>query len=105
MFAYVYGGDGYCAVECNFPLTTTLSLLRVHNLPPLNDALLDCSAMNSTGGLPAACIAANPANPSVCIFAEGVSPTLKTPFFPLQSQFDSWQVCAMIGLLTHFDSW
>ena len=47
---------------------------------------------NSTGGVPASCIAANPTNMSRCIFAEGVAPTLKTPFFPLQSEYDSWQV-------------
>jgi hypothetical protein len=48
-------------------------------------------AMNSSGGVPAACRAANPADPARCIFAEHVSPTLATPFFPLQSQYDSWQ--------------
>lgn len=48
--------------------------------------------MNGTGGVPAACRAANPNDEAKCIFAEHVAPTLKTPFFPLQSQYDSWQV-------------
>ena len=49
------------------------------------------SRMNSSGGVPAACVAANAADPARCIFAEHVAPTLRTPFFPLQSQYDSWQ--------------
>jgi len=49
-------------------------------------------AMNSTGGVPAACRAANPSDPALCIFAEHVAPTLKVPFFPMQSQYDSWQI-------------
>jgi len=39
-----------------------------------------------------ACAAVNGADPARCIFAEGVSPTLAAPFFPLQSEYDSWQV-------------
>jgi len=31
-------------------------------------------------------------NQSSCIFAENVSPFIITPFFPLQSRFDSWQI-------------
>ena len=46
-------------------------------------------AMNSSGGVPAACVAANAADPAKCIFAEHVAPTLKVPFFPLQSKYDS----------------
>ena len=38
-----------------------------------------CSAMNSTGGLPAACVAANPSDPCKCIFAEHVVATAKVP--------------------------
>lgn len=49
------------------------------------------SAMNSTNGVPAACVAANPTDPARCIFAEHVSPTLSVPFFPMQSSYDSWQ--------------
>ena len=49
------------------------------------------SRMNASGGVPAACVAANPADPARCIFAEHVAPTLRTPFFPMQSQYDSWQ--------------
>jgi hypothetical protein len=51
-----------------------------------------CGAMNSTGGLPAACVAANPADPCKCIFAEHVVATAKVPLFPLQSKYDSWQI-------------
>ena len=49
------------------------------------------SAMNSSGGVPQACRDANPSDPALCIFAEHVSPTLAVPFFPMQSQYDSWQ--------------
>jgi hypothetical protein len=49
------------------------------------------SRMNSSGGVPAACAAANAADPARCIFAEHVSRTLRTPTFPLQSRYDSWQ--------------
>lgn len=48
------------------------------------------SAMNST--LPAACVAANAADPASCIFAEVISETLKTPTFALQGKYDSWQI-------------
>ena len=51
-----------------------------------------CSAMNSTGGLPAACVAANPSDPCKCIFAEHVVATAKVPLYPLQSKYDSWQI-------------
>jgi hypothetical protein len=49
------------------------------------------AGMNSSGGVPAACAAANPDDPARCIFAEHVAPTLKTPFFPINSRYDSWQ--------------
>jgi hypothetical protein len=48
-----------------------------------------CTAMNSTGGLPTACVAANPSDPCRCIFAEHVVATAKVPLFPLQSKYDS----------------
>lgn len=48
--------------------------------------------MNGTHGVPAACRAANPTDPAKCIFAEHVSPTLATATFPLQSEYDAWQV-------------
>lgn len=50
------------------------------------------SAMNSSGGVPAACIAANSDDPARCIFAEHVVPYSKVPLFPLQSKYDSWQI-------------
>ena len=48
--------------------------------------------MNATEGVPAACRAANAGAPERCIFAETVAQTLATPTFPLQSQFDEWQI-------------
>ena len=48
--------------------------------------------MNSTGGVPAACVAAHAADPALCIFAENVAPTLRTPTFALQSTYDAFQV-------------
>jgi hypothetical protein len=49
-------------------------------------------AMNGTGGVPAACVAAHASQPSACIFAEVVAPTIATPVFALQSQYDSYQI-------------
>lgn len=49
------------------------------------------NAMNAAGGVPAACAAANPSDPALCIFAETAVKYLKTPTFPLQSMYDSWQ--------------
>lgn len=49
--------------------------------------------MNTTeGGLPAACVAANPQDPLSCIFAEVIARTIKAPIFAQQSTYDSWQV-------------
>jgi hypothetical protein len=49
--------------------------------------------MNATASVYApACGAANSADPALCIFSEYVSRTMSTPTFPLQSQYDSWQV-------------
>lgn len=56
------------------------------------------SAMNSSGGVPAACIAAHPDDPALCIFAENVAPTLRTPTFALQSTYDLYQIPAIAGL-------
>lgn len=50
--------------------------------------------MNASGALPPACIAAHAADPAACILSEAISPTLRTPTFPLQSQYDAWQVRA-----------
>jgi hypothetical protein len=54
------------------------------------------TAMNATEGLPAACRAANPTNVSRCIFAEHVIPTLKTPLFALNSEYDAYQVADIL---------
>jgi len=50
------------------------------------------SRMNGTGGVPAACRAANPADPAACIFAEVAARTLATPVFALQSTYDTFQI-------------
>jgi hypothetical protein len=52
--------------------------------------------MNGTGGLPAACVAANVADPALCIFAEVVARTLKTPVFAQQSTYDTYQIAAIL---------
>jgi hypothetical protein len=52
--------------------------------------------MNGTGGVPDACVAANPSDPALCIFAEVVSKTLKTPTLAQQSTYDSFQVDAIL---------
>ena len=54
-------------------------------------------ATRMNASLPAACVRANSADPTRCIFAEHVAPTLVTPFFPLQSQYDAFQVQAELG--------
>lgn len=54
------------------------------------------SAMN--GSLPTSCVAQNPTDPSMCIFAEHVSSTLKTPTFPIQASYDSWQIANDLGV-------
>ena len=56
------------------------------------------SAMNSSGGLPAACVAAHAADPALCMFAENVAPTLRTPTFALQSTYDLYQIPSIAGL-------
>jgi hypothetical protein len=54
-------------------------------------------ATRMNASLPAACVGANPADPTRCIFAEHVAPTLATPFFPLQSRYDAYQIVAELG--------
>ena len=51
---------------------------------------------NGTGGVPAACLAANPSDPALCMFAEVVAKTLATPTFAQQSTYDSYQVSAIL---------
>jgi len=49
--------------------------------------------MNSTGGVPAGCIAAHTAeDASSCFFAENAARYIKTPCFALQSEYDSDQM-------------
>ena len=55
-------------------------------------ALVNASAAT----LPSACVAAHPNRPEMCIFPEEVSLTLKTPCFPLQAQYDQWQVSSFV---------
>ena len=52
--------------------------------------------MNSTGGLPAACVAANAADPASCIFAETAALTLRTPVFAQQSTYDTFQIQSIL---------
>lgn len=59
-----------------------------------DDLVWVSTAMNGTGALPAACVAAHAADPSACIFAENVVPTLKTPTFALQGTYDAYQIAA-----------
>jgi len=53
---------------------------------------------NSTSGVNQACIAANPGLEWKCIFAEHTSPHIKTPIFPLQAEYDSWQMIGDLGV-------
>merc|ERR1712150_208886 len=48
---------------------------------------------SSASGLNAACFAAHKStgDPEKCIFAQWASEHIKTPTFPLQSEYDSWQ--------------
>jgi len=48
--------------------------------------------MDSAGSLNKACLAAHPNDPVECLFAENSASYTTTPLFPLQSQYDSWQV-------------
>jgi len=54
--------------------------------------------MNGTGGVPPACLAANPEDPASCIFAEVISQTLKTPTLAQQSTYDSFQVGSILDV-------
>jgi hypothetical protein len=60
-------------------------------------SLMTWVATRMNASLPAACVRANSADPTRCIFAEHVAPTLATPFFPLQSRYDAYQVVAELG--------
>jgi len=54
---------------------------------------------SSSNGLNAACVAAHKAtgDPEKCIFAQWTSEHIKTPTFPLQSIYDSWQTGNVMG--------
>ena len=53
---------------------------------------------NVSGGglLPPACTAAHPGAEWLCMFAENLAPTLRTPTFALQSVHDTYQVAAIL---------
>merc|ERR1719313_2461657 len=46
---------------------------------------------SSAAGLNAACVAAHKSDPEKCILAQWASQHIKTPTFPLQSEYDAWQ--------------
>ena len=54
---------------------------------------------SSSAGLNAACVAAHTAtgDPEKCIFAQWTSAHIKTPTWPMQSQYDSWQSRNVMG--------
>jgi hypothetical protein len=54
---------------------------------------------NCTSGVNQDCIAAHQAGGDtyLCFFAEHTTPYIKTPIFPLQSRYDSWQVGNILG--------
>jgi len=43
------------------------------------------------------CIAAHASDPEQCIFTEVAAPYVTTPMFPLQSQYDAWQLDNILG--------
>lgn len=54
--------------------------------------------MNASSGVNDACVAAEDP-PSNCMFAEHTMKYLETPTFPLQSEYDAWQVVADLGVI------
>lgn len=59
--------------------------------------------MNSTSGVNDACIEAHArsGDTELCIFAEHTAPHIKTPTFPLQSEYDSWQTGHVLPVSTN----
>jgi len=57
------------------------------------------TAQNATSGVDQDCIGAHSAGGDtyLCFFAEHTTPYIKTPIFPLQSRYDSWQVGNILG--------
>jgi len=53
--------------------------------------------MNSTDGVNQKCISFNKKQPEKCIFAEHTTPHIDTPYFPMQSVYDSWQLGNILG--------
>ena len=58
------------------------------------------SQQNSSSGVNEQCIAGNAGAEWRCMFAEHTSPFIRTPTFPLQSVYDSWQVRKGCGVVT-----
>lgn len=56
--------------------------------------------MNSSSAVNSACLRAHSSSndPHKCIFAQYAAPHIQTPFFPLQSQYDAWQVGFDLGV-------
>ena len=53
-------------------------------------------AQNATAGLNAACVAAHPTAPWMCMFSEHSIPVTRTPMFAMQSTYDAWQVAHVL---------
>uniref|UniRef100_A0A6B2L9L2 Pectin acetylesterase n=1 Tax=Arcella intermedia TaxID=1963864 RepID=A0A6B2L9L2_9EUKA len=54
---------------------------------------------NGTKNLKSDCRAAHPTDPEICGFSHVIAPYVSTPLFPLQSQFDEWQVHTLLNTL------
>jgi hypothetical protein len=53
--------------------------------------------MNGTNAVPRSCLTAHLDDPALCLFAEVISQTVKTPVFAQQSTYDSWQIANILG--------
>ena len=53
---------------------------------------------NGSSGVDPACLAKHSASPTDCLFAQHTAPMLKTPFFGLEGQYDSWQIGNILEL-------
>eukprot|EP00052_Salpingoeca_macrocollata_P021749 m.187067 g.187067 ORF g.187067 m.187067 type:complete len:401 (-) comp21615_c0_seq2:1536-2738(-) len=66
---------------------------------------------NSTSGVNQACIQAHTPthDTELCMFAEHTAPHIKTPMFPLQAAYDSWQIPNDLGVTssdtTEINTW
>merc|ERR1712137_1125485 len=52
---------------------------------------------SSAAGLNSDCVTAHTTDPEKCILAQWASQHIKTPTFPLQSEYDSWQTGNVMG--------